>query len=159
MQVLELVFTALLLVPAAPPGLTDMPGHSGICPQTRQTPTAPQEYLDLENPLEPTEANILAGKTLFHFDAEPHACRVCHGLSGNGLGIMFKAVHPKPRNFTCFQTMKDLPDGQLFWVIRNGSPGTVMPAFGSLDVDQIWQLILYIRNFSKVDSTNEQGEP
>lgn len=155
MQILGLMLVGLLLAPAAPPGLTDFPGHTGICPQPRQTPTAPRDYLDMKNPLAPTESNILAGKTLFHFDAQPQACRLCHGLSGNGLGILFQAVHPKPRNFTCFQTMNDLPDGQLFWVIRNGSPGTAMPAFGSLDEDQVWQLILYIRNFSKVDSTNE----
>jgi len=51
--------------------------------------------------------------------------------------------------------MKSLPDGQLFWVIQNGSPGSVMPAFDNLDDDQIWQLILYIRNFSKLESNSE----
>lgn len=155
MQVMEVVLMAWLLLPQAPPGPADMQGHTGICPQPRQTPTAPAEYLEKKNPLEPTRENILAGKTLFHFDAQPHACRLCHGLTGNGLGILFKQVQPKPRNFTCFQTMKSLPDGQLFWVIQNGSPGSVMPAFDNLDDDQIWQLILYIRNFSKLESNSE----
>ena len=156
MQVMEVVLMAWLLLPQAPPsGLADMPGHSGICPQPRLTPTAPEKYLKMENPLEPTPENLLAGKTLFHFDAQPHACRLCHGLTGNGLGIMFKKVHPKPRNFKCFQTMKGLPDGQLFWVIRYGSPDSVMPAYELLDDNEIWQLILYIRNFSKLEPTQE----
>lgn len=126
-------------------------GHdevSGICPQPRKTVTAPSEYLKLQNPLEATPQNILAGKTLFHVDAKPSACRICHGISGDGLGILFHRVKPKPRNFTCVYTMEELPDGQLFWVIKNGSPGTAMPSFNYLDDDQVWQLILYLRSFS-----------
>jgi cytochrome c2 len=122
---------------------------SGICPQPRKTGTAPDEYLKLQNPLETTPQSILAGKTLFQMDAKPSACRICHGISGDGLGVLFKRVKPKPRNFTCFQTMDDLPDGQLFWVIKNGSPGTEMPSFSYLEDDQVWQLILYLRSFSK----------
>ncbi len=127
-------------------------GHEvsrGICPQPRQTVTAPEEFLKKKNPLEVTPQNILAGKTLFHMDAQPSSCRVCHGVSGDGLGIMFHRVKTKPRNFTCVFTMDDLPDGQLFWVIKNGSPGTAMPSFNYLADDQVWQLILYLRSFSK----------
>jgi hypothetical protein len=122
---------------------------SGICPQPRQTVTAPDGFLKLDNPLEVTPANILAGKTLFHVDAKPTACRVCHGMSGNGMGILFHRVDPKPRNFTCVYTMDDLSDGQLFWIIKNGSPGTEMPSFSYLEDNQVWQLILFIRSFSK----------
>ncbi|MDH3256090.1 MAG: c-type cytochrome [Nitrospinota bacterium] len=122
---------------------------SGICPQPRKTVTAPDEFLKLQNPLEATPQNILAGKTLFHVDAQPTACRVCHGISGDGLGVLFHRVDPKPRNFTCIHTMDNLPDGQLFWVIKNGSPGTAMPSFSYLEDDQVWELILFLRSFSK----------
>ncbi len=127
-------------------------GHeepSSICPQPRKTVTAPDDYLILKNPLETTPQNILAGKTLFQVDAKPSACRICHGISGDGLGILFRQVQPKPRNFTCVHTMDDLPDGQLFWIIKNGSPGTAMPSFSYLGDDQVWQLIMYLRSFSK----------
>jgi mono/diheme cytochrome c family protein len=124
-------------------------GTSGICPQPRKTVTAPGEYLKLKNPLEATPQNILAGETLFQIDAKPSACRVCHGISGDGLGILFSRVKPKPRNFTCVYTMEELPDGQLFWIIQNGSPGTAMPSFSYLEDNQVWQLILYLRSFSK----------
>jgi|SaaInlStandDraft_2_1057019.scaffolds.fasta_scaffold66083_2 hypothetical protein len=120
-----------------------------LCPQTRNTPTAPKEFLSLSNPLPSSPENIFAGQTLFHFDAEPGPCRVCHGISGNGLGMLFRELTPSPRNFTCNQTMSNLPDGQLFWIIKNGSPGTEMPAFKSLEADQIWQLIHYIRHFTQ----------
>ncbi len=120
-----------------------------LCPQTRNTPDAPDEFLKMTNPLPPSSENIFAGQTLFHFDAEPGPCRVCHGISGNGLGILFRELTPSPRNFTCSQTMSALPDGQLFWIIQNGSPGTAMPAFGKLGTEKIWQLIHYIRHYSK----------
>lgn len=120
-----------------------------ICPQVRKTPNAPDEFLQLTNPLSPSPKNIFAGQTLFHFDAKPGPCRTCHGISGNGLGILFRELTPSPRNFTCNQTLDPLPDGQLFWIIKNGSPGTAMPAFKKLEEDQVWQLIHYIRHFSK----------
>lgn len=120
-----------------------------LCPQIRNTPGAPDEFLRLRNPLNPSPENIFAGQTLFHFDAKPGPCRICHGISGNGLGILFRELTPSPRNFTCSKTMTTLPDGQLFWIIKNGSPGTAMPAFKKLDDEQIWQLIHYIRHFSK----------
>jgi len=125
-------------------GLEFMP----LCPQSRNTTNAPEKIRRLRNPLQPTPENIFAGQTLFHFDAQPGPCRICHGISGNGLGILFRELRPTPRNFTCNQTMTDLPDGQLFWVIKNGSPGTAMPAFKNLDDDQVWQLVHYIRHFS-----------
>ena len=120
-----------------------------LCPQVRKTQQAPDKFLKLKNPLPASPENIFAGQTLFHFDAKPGPCRVCHGISGNGLGILFRELAPSPRNFTCSQTVDPLPDGQLFWIIQNGSPGTAMPAFKNLDEDQIWQLIHFIRHFSR----------
>ena len=119
-----------------------------LCPQVRKTQQAPDAFLKLKNPLPASPENVFAGQTLFHFDAEPGPCRLCHGISGNGLGILFRQLAPSPRNFTCSQTVDPLPDGQLFWIIRNGSSGTAMPAFKNLDDDQVWQLIHYIRHFS-----------
>lgn len=126
--------------------------NQGVCPQPRHTTRAPDPVYGMKNPLAPTEKNILAGETLFKVDAKPIACKVCHGVSGNGLGIIYKVqgFSPQPRNFTCYQTMKDIPDGQLFWVIKNGSKGTRMPSFDfHLSDDQIWQVILYLRNFAR----------
>lgn len=144
------------LVPEVKPGNGELnlsfPGgltESGICPQVRKTPKAPADFLKLKNPLPPTPENTLAGETLFHLDAKPTVCKVCHGMSADGLGILFKQLSPKPRNFTCSVTMQEISDGQMFWVIKNGSPGTAMPSFSNLSDDQVWQVILYIRQFGK----------
>ena len=130
-------------------GMGRGPGLEGEaqCPQTRSTAKAPELLFSKTNPLESTTDNIEKGRMLFQLDAQP-TCTICHG-SGNGLGMMSGGLNPPPRNFTCKETMDDIPDGQLFWIIRNGSAGTGMPAFSDLNDDQIWQLIHYIRQFSQ----------
>ena len=46
--------------------------------------------------------------------------------------------------------MAQISDGQLFWIIKNGSAGTLMPEFIDLSDKSIWQLIIYIREFSNL---------
>ena len=118
------------------------------CPQPRNTKKAPAEYYKKDNPLPPDPENILAGKVLFEKRAKPLPCMQCHGVDGTGNGPMAFGLNPSPRNFTCAKTIKGVPDGQLFWIIRNGSKGTGMPAFKKLEDEEIWQLILYIRKLA-----------
>ena len=125
-------------------------GQSGPaqCPQPRSTVQAPEEFYNRANPLENTPDNIEKGRLLFQLDAQP-TCVMCHGNQGDGTGGFGASMSPPPRNFTCSETMKDITDGQLFWVIRNGSPDTGMPPFQDLEDEQIWQLILFIRNLAQ----------
>ena len=118
------------------------------CGQDRKTTHAPAPIYQQPNPLSPTPENLAAGEVLYQKAAKPLACAKCHGEEGKGSGTMAKGMNPSPRDFTCSAMMKDLPDGQLFWVIKNGSKGTGMMPFATLTDDQIWQLILYIRKFS-----------
>ncbi len=121
---------------------------SGICPQNRKTSEAPSRYLKKKNPISPTPGNIENGKRLFSRDAKPTACKLCHGARGNGNGSLARRLDPPPRNFTCAEVMRDLPDGQLFWIIQNGSRGTAMPPHkATLKPAEIWQLILFIKQF------------
>ena len=120
----------------------------GICPQNRNTRDAPEFYLNRANPFPKNFENLKAGETLYQEKAKPTACRLCHGYRGSGNGRLAMGLNPPPRNFSCAQIMESLPDGQLFWIIRNGSKGTAMPAHKNHLTDrQIWQLITYIRSF------------
>jgi mono/diheme cytochrome c family protein len=121
----------------------------GFCPQARTTVQAPDDILKQTNPLEPSQEVLYSGETLFQVDVQPAACKICHGVNGNGLGIMAQGLNPPPRNFNCKETMKEVSDGQLFWIIRNGSPGTGMPAFKNLKDREIWQIVHYLRKFSQ----------
>lgn len=124
-------------------------GGMGACPQERKTQQAPAEYLAKTNPVPASTPTVQAGKKLFQETATPLACMNCHGTAGDGRGAMGAAFQPPPRNFTCGETMKGLSDGQLFWVIKNGSPGTGMMPFGILSDDDVWKLIHYIRSLAK----------
>ncbi len=124
-------------------------GPLGVCPQARKTVKAPANFLNMTNPLPPSKQNIQAGETLFLQTAKPLACAQCHGNKGDGRGMMGAALMPPPRNFTCGSMMKDLPDGQLFWVIKNGSPGTGMMSFAGMPDEEVWKLIHYIRSLAR----------
>jgi mono/diheme cytochrome c family protein len=124
-------------------------GGQGVCPQTRTTAQAPDAIAQQKNPFESNAENFIKGESLYQWTAEPNPCKICHGPAGNGMGMMAHGLSPMPRNFTCSQTMNKISDGQMFWIIKNGSPGTGMPAFKFLSDDEIWKLILYIRHFGR----------
>lgn len=124
-------------------------GQGGACVQPRKTVKAPEDFISKTNPLSSSTGAIQTGKELFLKTAQPVACVMCHGEQGDGKGLMGAALVPPPRNFTCGTMMKDIPDGQLFWIIKNGSPGTGMMAFSGLPDEQVWQLIHYIRSLAR----------
>lgn len=150
---------------------TDQHASSMECPPDRQTPQAPQSYYLKENPLPATAAHIGQGKWLYEKGAEPVACANCHGLKGDGQGPIGKHLYPPATDFTCKELMDAIPDGQLFWIIENGSgmfeipvghgresikrPGrrpryTAMRGHQTyLNEEQTWQLIHYLRTFAK----------
>jgi mono/diheme cytochrome c family protein len=117
-------------------------GDKGPCPQPRKTKSAPANLVKASIP---ASASVKAGKEIFEKSAKPMACKMCHGKKGNGAGKLGKALSPKPRNFTCSETMKHISPGQMFWIIKNGSKGTGMVAHGkTLKDKQIWDVVKYI---------------
>jgi len=122
--------------------------QTGDCPQQRSTYKAPDEVYTLANPHRPTPAGVAVGRRLYEKDANP-ACEMCHGIKGDGRGPLETQFLPRPRNFTCGMMLDEIPDGQLFWIIQNGSPDTSMPAYKKLSDAQIWRIILYLRTLSK----------
>ena len=86
---------------------------------------------------------------LFQTKAKPLPCKHCHGMKGDGKGPMASDIKPPPRDFTCAQTINGVPDGQLFWIIKNGSPGTEMPSFKQLEDEKIWQILLFVRQLAQ----------
>ena len=117
------------------------------CPQPRVTPQAPEAVIAKSNPLPPDHYNMNRGKAVYHDTAEP-VCTSCHGKRGDGRGVLADRFAVPPRDFTCAATMHAVSDGQLYWIIRNGSPETNMPAYKQLDEEAIWQLVMYIRQFA-----------
>lgn len=119
----------------------------GECPQPRFTESAPADYLSRRNPV---TADAAAGARLYGSEtSNTVSCATCHGVRGDGKGEMAKLFNPPPRNFACARTIHDVPDGQLFWIIRYGSPGTSMPGHARLKDEEVWQLVHHLRKLAR----------
>jgi hypothetical protein len=73
-------------------------------------------------------------------------CSMCHGEMGDGEGFLAAGLQPKPRDFTDFMQMNTVPDMAMINAIRDGLPGTAMPAHPDFNDEQIEELILYLRS-------------
>jgi len=91
-----------------------------------------------------TPEDLVEGQRVFETQ-----CAYCHGPKGEGgLG----PVLALPR-------LSHAPDDQaLFRVIRDGIPGTRMPA-SALTPGQIWKLTAYVRTLGRVDGAKSSGNP
>ncbi len=83
-------------------------------------------------------------------------CAHCHGKTGQGNGRISYYLSPRPRDLSMglfkirSTRTNNLPlDRDLHRTIRNGIPGTAMPAWGSVLSDEsIGALVEYIKTFS-----------
>jgi len=103
------------------------------------------------NPLPANEETIERGKRLFHGKA---FCITCHGKDGKGLGADIEPgvlKGPLPRNFTDKDWQAARTDGELFWILKNGSKGTAMASFIPLVLteEEAWQVLRYVRSFGQ----------
>lgn len=98
----------------------------------------------LKNPVAATPESVAKGKQLYEGKG---TCIKCHGASGKGDGPGAKMVRPAPRNMTNPEWQKVRTDGEMFWIIKNGSPGTGMVALIPSDIseDDAWNIINYVR--------------
>ncbi|MFP4335735.1 MAG: c-type cytochrome, partial [Wenzhouxiangella sp.] len=90
------------------------------CQPDPATPQAPVEIRAMSNPLAMTAEQLAAGRELYEDSARPVACAQCHGTQGDGQGPLARHLDPAPPDLTC-DFYADIPDGQLFWITREGS--------------------------------------
>jgi cytochrome c oxidase cbb3-type subunit III len=82
-------------------------------------------------------------------------CALCHGLGARGGG--------RGPDLTRAQKKHTHSDAEMFQVISNGIPGTVMPANGTngqgvgMTDEEIWQIITYIRSVEVKPPANSRG--
>lgn len=115
-------------------------------------PRVPAEHIEeartWTNPFQPTEANVEIGRSLFHGKA---FCVTCHGRDGKGLSGVEGLRGKLPRDFTDKAWQAARTDGELWWILKNGSPGTDMASFVPLILSEAeaWQVLLYVRSFGQ----------
>ncbi len=106
---------------------------------------APGEVGGPLNPLPADPPTRAAGQRLY-----ADHCAVCHGASGQGDGPLATGLIPRPVDLTQHMAPGKHTDGQVFLWIKQGIPGTAMPAWGDrLDDQRIWQIVAYLRSFAQ----------
>lgn len=115
-------------------------------------PRVPSDQIDavrqITNPLAATATNVDKGKDIYFGKG---FCVSCHGIEGTGLGNIKGVRGMLPRDFTDKKWQQVRTDGELFWILNNGSPGTDMAPFIPLVLtkEEAWQVILYVRSLGK----------
>ena len=92
---------------------------------------APPSAASLENPYRGQRSAAQAGGRLY----AAH-CAACHGRSAEGTGNVPALAHGVVQN---------VPDGEVFWFITQGSRSGAMPSWASLPEEQRWQLVTYLK--------------
>ncbi len=133
------------------------PGHAADWEvlKPRVPPDRIQKARESMNPFPSIPENIERGQHIFHGKA---FCVTCHGPEGKGLGDIPGLRGKLPRNFTDKIWQAARTDGELFWILQNGSPGTDMASFIPLVLteEEAWLVILYVRSFGNgVESRKE----
>ena len=124
--------------------------------EDRVPPSAMKEALNYKAPFgeaRTAQPEIVAeGKALFEGKG---GCYLCHGTSGKGDGpaAHMHALHP-PRDFTNCAFQKEREDGELFWIMKYGSPGTGMQQLIPmvLSEEEGWKVVAYVRTFCVAQS-------
>ena len=110
------------------------------------TPRVPADQLeriqDIDSPYPTTQDRIAKGREIYFGKG---LCVTCHSKNGKGVRMPGHA----PRNFTDKKWQDARTDGELMWVLKNGSPGTGMPkrVGKAINEEEGWNVIQFIRTF------------
>jgi mono/diheme cytochrome c family protein len=129
-------------------GLFCLTATMSVSAAEHQTPVAPQEFLDMENPVDEDDIDDAFLKKVKK--TYKRKCSKCHGASGDGEGSASEEIEIKPTAFNTAGYFDEKSDGQLFWIIEAGSEGTEMEGYGpesdaGYSEGKLWELVSYIR--------------
>jgi high-affinity iron transporter len=98
-------------------------------------------------PPKKTKELVNLGKRLFDQN-----CATCHGLKGDGKGVMGAALTPPPPDFALplksWPNTKGNPE-KIFEVISKGIPNSAMIGWSQFSEKERWGLVYYVMGFSK----------
>jgi mono/diheme cytochrome c family protein len=132
------------------PALTQTVG-----PQASSTNPATLYPDDVETfPMPITKADIDRGQERYNI-----YCSVCHGLTGNGDGMVARRGFNKPAPASYHQDrLRQAPVGHFFDVMSNG--WGAMPAYASqIPVEDRWRIIAYIRALQLSQMPKQTNQP
>jgi mono/diheme cytochrome c family protein len=107
----------------------------------------PPDASKLPNPVKATPASLAAGKKTYGFD-----CAMCHGKDGDGKGDLATDMKSKLLDYRDPASLKDMTDGDLFYIIKNGK-GEMTGEGDRSKPDEIWNLVNYVRSLAQKNFT------
>jgi mono/diheme cytochrome c family protein len=111
-------------------------------PTADPAPSIPADAAQLVNPVKPTPESRALAKKMYGYD-----CAICHGANGNGKGDLAADMKPALKDYTDPAALKDMSDGELFYIIKNGKGQ--MPSEGDRQKPEgIWNMVVLVRSFS-----------
>jgi mono/diheme cytochrome c family protein len=132
-----LLFAFLPQEPAAPAAPADQPAAPAPAAAPADAASA------MTNPVKPTPESQAHAKMMYGID-----CAMCHADNGNGKGDLVADMHLTIKDLTDPDTLKNVSDGELFTLIKNGKGK--MPGEGDRAKDHdIWNLVIYVRSLAK----------
>jgi len=135
-----LLLAAPLLVLFALP-VTALPPQQAAA-SAAPTP-APASVVNLVNPVKPTPESQAHAKKVYGYD-----CALCHGANGDGKGDLVGDLKLTLKDYTDPAALKDMTDGELFTVIKNGK-GQMPPEGDRGKPEDMWNLVILVRSFAK----------
>jgi mono/diheme cytochrome c family protein len=103
----------------------------------------PADAARMVNPVKPTAESQIHAKKMYGYD-----CAMCHGANGDGKGDLAGEMKPPLKDYTDPAALKDMTDGELFYVIKNGK-GQMPPEGDRAKPDDLWNMVILVRSFAK----------
>jgi mono/diheme cytochrome c family protein len=103
----------------------------------------PADAAKMVNPVKPTAESQAHAKKVYGYD-----CAMCHGENGNGKGDLVADLKLTLKDYTDPAALKDLSDGEIFYIIKNGK-GQMTGEGERAKPDDIWNMVIYVRSLSK----------
>jgi mono/diheme cytochrome c family protein len=99
---------------------------------------------DAHNPLQPTDANLIAGMKIYQTN-----CANCHGDIQHAHTALGDAFYPRAPQFA--EDAPDMPENQNFYIVQHGIRLSGMPAWKeTLSEQQTWQATTFLSHMDKL---------
>jgi mono/diheme cytochrome c family protein len=119
------------------------PASTAPAPVPAPQVKVPSPNTNLVNPVHPTPESQARAKQIYGFD-----CAMCHGANGDGKGDVNQDGKMKLLDYHDPASLRGLSDGEIYTIIDSGK-GDMPPENGRAKPEQIWNLVIYLRTFSK----------
>ena len=108
------------------------------------TPAVDRRAPEARNPIEPTDANLMAGMKIYQAN-----CAGCHGDIQHHHAALGDGFYPRAPQFV--EDRPDMPENQNFYIILHGVRLSGMPAWkGALSEQEMWQVTTFLSHMDNL---------